>query len=95
MANTYGTTRIQITRQQRKHPRGVMESVRPHRYTPHDPTRWAPPNPRIPLNERLAPDGQAILGASLTVEEVIADGFTPDHPEPDRKGKGWDKGKRE
>jgi hypothetical protein len=49
----------------------------------------------MPLNERLTPDGQAMLNASLTVEEAIADGFFPDQPEPDRKGKGWDKGKRE
>ncbi len=74
-----------------------MQSIRPHPYAPHDPTRWAPPNPnnppRIPLNERSTPDGQAMLGASLTVEEAISDGFTP--PAPDRKSKGWDKGKRE
>jgi hypothetical protein len=36
-----------------------------------------------------------MLEASLTVEEAIVDGFTPDQPEPDRNGKGWDKGKRE
>jgi hypothetical protein len=36
-----------------------------------------------------------MLGASLTVDGALADGFTPGPPEPDRKGKGWDKGKRE
>ncbi len=77
----------------------IMESLRPHRHAPHDPSKWAPPKPsnppRVPLDQRLTPAGQAMLGASLTFEEALADGFTPDPPEPDRKGKGWDKGKRE
>jgi hypothetical protein len=76
-----------------------MESLRPHRHAPHDPSKWAPPKPsnppRVPLDQRLTPDGRAMLGASLPVEEALADGFTPDPPEPDRKGKGWDKGKLE
>jgi hypothetical protein len=75
----------------------IMESLRPHRHAPHDPARWAPPkpnnSPRVPLDQRLTPEGQAMLGASLIVEEALAHGFTPDQPEPDRKG--WDKSKRE
>ena len=51
--------------------------------------------PRVTLDQRLTPAGQAMLGASLTVDGALEDGFSPGPPEPDRKGKGWDKGKRE
>ena len=77
----------------------IMESLRPHRHAPHDPSKWAPAKPtnppRVTLDQRLTPAGQAMLGASLTVDEALEDGFSPGPPEPDRKGKGWDKGKRE
>jgi hypothetical protein len=54
----------------------IMESLRPHRHAPHDPARWAPPKPsippRVPLDQRLTPEGHAMLGASLTVEEALS-----------------------
>jgi hypothetical protein len=47
------------------------------------------------MDQRLTPYGQAMVIGSLTVDDAIDDGFSPTPPEPDYKGKGKDKGKRE
>jgi hypothetical protein len=50
---------------------------------------------RTTVDQRLTPYDQAMMIRSLTVEDAIDDGFFPTPPEPDHKGRGKNKGKRE
>jgi hypothetical protein len=36
----------------------IMESLRPHRHAPHDPSKWAPPKPSNPPRVPLPPQGK-------------------------------------
>jgi hypothetical protein len=64
----------------------ILERIRSsadRRYALPDPTRLAKTPPREPLIDRLTPEDRAMLYTSLTVDNAIADGFTPDQLEPD------------